>query len=101
MDFEFFYFRANCVGYSARSWRIREELAQVASILVHLLHLGLDGVRVQLADGAAVPLLVVLVEVQGGVPQGGVHVDVLPHGLEDGVGGGVPVKIGLLLIYIG
>ena len=61
-------------------------------------HLGLDGSSVQLADGAAVPLLVVLVEVEGRVPQGAVHVDVLPHGLEHGVGAGVPVQVGLLLV---
>ena len=34
-----------------------------------LADLGLDGGRVQVADGAAVPLLVVLVEVQRRVPQ--------------------------------
>ena len=32
-------------------------------------------------------------EVEGGVPEGRVHVDVLLHRLEDRVGGGVPVKV--------
>ena len=32
-------------------------------------------------------------EVESGVPEGGVHVDVLLHGLEDRVGGGVPVQV--------
>ena len=62
--------------------------------------LGLDGGGVEVADGAAVPLLVVLVEVQGGVPEGAVHLDVLPHRLEDRVLGGVPVQVGLLLVDV-
>ena len=61
-------------------------------------YLGLDSPSVQLTHGAAVPLLVVLVKVQGRVPEGAVHVDVLPHGLEHGVGAGVPVEVGLLLV---
>ena len=58
-----------------------------------LVYLGLDGGGVEVADGAAVPLLVVLVEVEGGVPQGGVHVDVLLHRLQHRVGGRVPVQV--------
>ena len=61
----------------------------------------LDGITVELLYGAGVPLLVVLMEVEGRVPEGGVHVDVLLHGLEDRVGAGVPVKVGLLLVDIG
>ena len=60
-----------------------------------LLNLDADGVSVELADGAAVPLLVILMEVQRGVPQRGVHVDVLPHRLQHRVGGGVPVQVSL------
>ena len=69
-------------------------------ILYHHNYLSLDRPSVQLADGAAVPLLVVLVEVEGGVPQGAVHVDVLPHGLQHGVRAGVPVQVGLLLVNL-
>ena len=36
---------------------------------INLVDLGLDGGGVEVADGAAVPLLVVLVEVQCSVPQ--------------------------------
>ena len=100
MDFEFFYFRTNGVGNSARSWGVRKQLTKITGILVHLFNFCLDGVRVQLAHRAAVPFLIVLVEVEGCVPQGGVHVDVLPHGLQHRVGRGVPVQVGLLLIYI-
>ena len=62
--------------------------------------LGLDGIRLQLVYRSRVPLLVVLVEVEGGVPQGAVHVDVLPHGLQHGVRAGVPVQVGLLLVNL-
>ena len=55
--------------------------------------LGLDGIRLQLVYRSRVPLLVVLMEVEGGVPQGGVHVDVLLHRLQHRVGRGVPVQV--------
>ena len=55
--------------------------------------LSLDGIRLQLVYRSRVPLLVVLMEVEGGVPQGGVHVDVLLHRLQHRVGGGVPVQV--------
>ena len=55
--------------------------------------LSLDGIRLQLVYRSRVPLLVVLMEVEGGVPQGGVHVDVLLHSLQHRVGGGVPVQV--------
>ena len=32
-------------------------------------------------------------KVKSGVPEGGVHVNVLLHRLEDRVGGGVPVEV--------
>ena len=41
----------------------------VMSSQIVLVYLGLDGGGVEVADGAAVPLLVVLVEVQRSVPQ--------------------------------
>ena len=53
----------------------------------------LYGVRLELTDWARIPLLIILMEVESGVPEGGVHVDVLLHGLEDRVGGGVPVEV--------
>ena len=55
--------------------------------------LGLYGIWLELAHWTGVPLLIVLMEVEGGVPEGRVHVDVLLHCLEDRVGGGVPVKV--------
>ena len=64
-------------------------------------HFILDGITVELLYRARVPLLVVLMEVEGCVPEGGVHVDVLLHGLEDWVGAGVPVEVGLLLVDVG
>ena len=55
--------------------------------------LRLYSVWLELVDWAGIPLLIVLVEVERGVPEGGVHVDVLLHRLEDWVGGGVPIQV--------
>ena len=64
-------------------------------------HFVLDSITVEFRNRPRVPLFVIFMEVECRVPEGGVHVDVLLHGLQDWVGAGVPVEVGLLLVDVG